>query len=169
MRHAFEIDGVEHETWLGRDGAAEYLLHAAGCVVPVGLRLGADGTGTLTVDGVAVPVVVARHGDDVFVHAGGANWRLRHRHPLDRAHAHAHAPSDDEIRAPMPGTVVAVAVRAGERVARGATLLVIESMKLETTITAARDATVASLRVAAGQAFERDALLATLESPEETQ
>lgn len=169
MRHAFEIHDVQHEAWLGRSGTADYVLHADGRVAPVALRVGADGRGTLSVDGDTVHVVIVQHGDETFVHADGANWRLRHRHPLDRAHAHAHAASDDELRAPMPGTVVSVAVRAGDRVARGETLLVIESMKLETAITAARDATIATLRVEPGQSFERDALLATLAPPEADQ
>lgn len=169
MRHAFEIDGVQHETWLGPDGAEGYLLHAADRVVPVALTVAADGGAMLTIGGTALPVVIAQRGDEIFVHVDGMNWCLRHRHPLDRAHAHAHAAGDDEIRAPMPGTVVSVAVQAGERVPRGATLLVIESMKLETTITATRDATIATLRVAPGQAFDRDTLLATLEPPEAEQ
>ena len=45
-------------------------------------------------------------------------------------------------------------------------MLVMESMKLETTIAASRDATIRSVHVAPGQAFDRDAVLVTFEPPE---
>ena len=166
MRYAFEVDGAELELWLGRGQGGGYELHALGRVLPVALALGAGGAGALSVDGRSVPVVIAQRGDEVFVHLDGANRRLRLRHPLERAGAEAHAGADDLVRAPMPGTAVSVSVRAGERVARGAPMLVMESMKLETTITASRDATIRSVHVAAGQPFERDAVLVTFEPPE---
>jgi biotin carboxyl carrier protein len=167
MRYAFEVDGAEHELWLGRAPGGGYALHALGRVVPLALSLGEDGSGTLELDGRALPVVIAQRGDEVFVHLDGANRRLRLRHPLERAAAEAHAGADDLVRAPMPGTAVSVSVRAGDRVARGAPMLVMESMKLETTITAPRDAAVHAVHVAPGQPFDRDALLVTLEPPEE--
>lgn len=166
MRDAFLIGDAEHEAWLARTGDGAYALHALGRVVPVALALDASGTGLLKVGAATLPVTVAARGDDVFVHLDGAAWRLTHRHPLLRAAAHAHAGADDEIRAPMPGTAVSVAVAPGDRVARGATLMVMESMKLETTITADRDATIAQVHVAAGRTFDRGALLVTLAPPE---
>lgn len=166
MRDAFRIDAAEHEVWLARTADGGHALHALGQVVPVAMALDASGTGTLTVGTTRLPVTIATRGDDVFVHLDGAAWRLSHRHPLLRAAADAHAGADDEIRAPMPGTAVSVAVSAGDRVSRGATLMVMESMKLETTITADRDATIAQVHVAAGRTFDRDALLVTLAPPE---
>jgi acetyl/propionyl-CoA carboxylase alpha subunit len=166
MRHAFEIDGAEHELWLGRAPGGGYELHALGRVAPVGLALDEHGAGTLVTGGATVPVVIAQRGDEVFVHVDGVNWRLRLRHPLERAGAETHAGADDEVRAPMPGTAVSVAVNAGDHVVRGAAMLVMESMKLETTVTAARDATIRSVHVAAGQAFDRDSVLVTFEPPE---
>jgi len=166
MRYAFEVEGVEHELWLGREPAGGLCLHALGRVLPIALALGEDGAGTLTVDGRSVPVVVAQRGDEVFVHVDGANRRLRLRYPLERASAEAHAGADDQVRAPMPGTAVSVSVREGDAVARGAPMLVMESMKLETTIAASRDATIRSVHVAPGQAFDRDSVLVTFEPPE---
>jgi acetyl/propionyl-CoA carboxylase alpha subunit len=166
MRYAFEVDGVEHELWLGRGPDGGYRLHACGRVVPLALALGEDGAGTLSLEGRSLPVVVVQRGDEVFVHIDGANRRLRLRHPLDRASAEAHAGADDQVRAPMPGTAVSVSVRDGDRVARGAAMLVMESMKLETTVAASRDATIRSVHVAPGQVFDRDAVLVTFEPPE---
>jgi geranyl-CoA carboxylase alpha subunit len=64
-----------------------------------------------------------------------------------------------ELRAPFNGKVVAVHAEAGQGVLRGAPLLVIESMKLEHSLGAPRDATVESLNVAVGQQVSPGQLL----------
>jgi geranyl-CoA carboxylase alpha subunit len=68
--------------------------------------------------------------------------------PLQRAGAGSAA---RELRAPFNGKVVAVHVAIGQELQRGAPLLVIESMKLEHTLSAPRDATVDTLNVTVGQ------------------
>lgn len=63
--------------------------------------------------------------------------------------------------APMPGKVVAVLVAAGDKVARGQPLVVMEAMKMEHTITAPADGEVAEIRHAVGeQVVEGAALIA---------
>ena len=52
--------------------------------------------------------------------------------------------------APMSGTVVAVMVRAGDRVAKGAPLIVLEAMKMEHTITAPAAGTVTAVNFRTG-------------------
>lgn len=54
----------------------------------------------------------------------------------------------------MPGVVVAVAVAAGDRVETGTLLMTIESMKLQTAITASHPARVTAICVAVGETFE---------------
>ena len=158
MLHAFEIDAIPHEVWLGLESGT-YTLHLGDERLPVSLALDDEGHGSLLIDGATGPIAIARRGDDCFIHVDGSTWQLRYRHPLERASAQAHGAHDDDIRAPMPGTTISVRVAAGDHVLKGATLLVMESMKLETAIIAPRDAIVASVRVTVGQPFERDALL----------
>ena len=55
------------------------------------------------------------------------------------------------LAAPMPGKVIAVMVKAGERVAKGASLLVLEAMKMEHTIAAPADGVVKDVRCAPGE------------------
>ena len=55
------------------------------------------------------------------------------------------------VVSPMTGLVKVVAAKAGARVARGDLLAVIEAMKLEHSITAAQDGTVAGVFVSAGE------------------
>jgi len=64
-----------------------------------------------------------------------------------------------ELRAPFNGKVIAVQAAAGARVARGDTLLVIESMKLEHVLAARQDGTVAAVEVQAGQQVATSQLL----------
>ncbi len=65
------------------------------------------------------------------------------------------------LAAPMPGKVVQVLVRPGDKVRRGAVLLVLEAMKMEHTIAAPADAVVASVRYAPGDLVEDGAELLT--------
>ncbi|MCG2657985.1 MAG: ATP-grasp domain-containing protein [Hydrogenophaga sp.] len=66
-----------------------------------------------------------------------------------------------ELRAPFNGKLIALHVQTGQTVARGAPLLVIESMKLEHTLHAPRDTVIESLNVAPGQQVSPGQLLAT--------
>ena len=68
----------------------------------------------------------------------------------------------------MPGVVVSVAVKPGDTVEEGQPLLVIESMKLETTITAPRDGIIAEVPFATGASFGGKEVLLRLEPQEET-
>ena len=67
------------------------------------------------------------------------------------------------IVAPMPGLLKVVDVAQGDRVAKDQPLLVLEAMKMEHTLTAPRDGTVASVLAAVGDQVEADALLIRLE------
>lgn len=67
---------------------------------------------------------------------------------------HRPAPGENaqtELHAPMPGTILSVAVKPGEAVTRGQTLMVLEAMKMKNPLRAPRDAVVAELLVQPGQ------------------
>ena len=68
---------------------------------------------------------------------------------------------------PMPGLVKAVFVKAGQRVTAGDRLAVLEAMKMEHTLTAGRDGTVAEVLVAAGSQVEAGAALVRLEEEDQ--
>jgi biotin carboxyl carrier protein len=69
-----------------------------------------------------------------------------------------------QVLAPMPGKVVHVLVAAGDLVEPRQGLVVIEAMKMENELRAARAGRVRSVRVAEGQSVEAGALLVTVES-----
>lgn len=68
----------------------------------------------------------------------------------------------ETIPAPLPGTVLAVKVAAGESVKAGQVLVVIEAMKMENEILAPHDGTVAQVVTAKGAAVDTGAPLVVL-------
>ena len=87
------------------------------------------------------------HGDRIaFV--DGAAWRFGI--PRAEQSGGAGASGDGAIAAPMPGRVLSVAVKQGDRVARGQALLVLEAMKMEHALVAPFEGVVEELRVKTG-------------------
>ena len=67
----------------------------------------------------------------------------------------------EKVTSPMPGTILNVAVKAGQAVKTGDVLVVLEAMKMENEIKAAHDATVASVEVSKGESVDTGAVLVT--------
>ncbi|MDX5413945.1 MAG: biotin/lipoyl-binding protein, partial [Rhodobacterales bacterium] len=141
------------------------------CDGPAARRVLLDGTqvtaqrqgGRWHLDGQVAPDVRVT-GDLVTVFAG-AGLAFRVIDPLARA---AGATGDGNlIEAPMPGMVKAVFAKAGQSVQAGDRLAVLEAMKMEHALLAARDGVVAEVLVAAGTQVEAGAALVRLEPAEE--
>jgi 3-methylcrotonyl-CoA carboxylase alpha subunit len=96
--------------------------------------------------------------DHVFTNAGAAQIVS-----LDLlAHAGEGAAEGGRLTAPMPGKVVSFSVKAGDKVAKGQPLAVMEAMKMEHTIAAPADGTVAELLYGPGDQVAEGAELLKL-------
>jgi acetyl-CoA/propionyl-CoA carboxylase biotin carboxyl carrier protein len=114
----------------------------------------------LTVDGRTSRVLVAVDGPTSWVHVDGAAYPVTELPPERRgAGAGAH---DGEVRSPMPGAVIAVRAAAGDTVAKGDVLLVVEAMKMEHALAAPFDGEVTELPVRVGDQVVVDQLLVTV-------
>lgn len=67
------------------------------------------------------------------------------------------------LRSPMPGTVIAVSVKAGDTVAEGQEICVIEAMKMQNSLTAVKQAKVKSVHCKPGETVGEGDLLVELE------
>ena len=96
----------------------------------------------------------------------GRMVRVQHADAAAAGHAPRVADPHDplQVAAPMPGTVVSVAVQVGQKVQAGATLLALEAMKMETVVTADRDARVAEVLVKPGDRVQAKELAIVLEA-----
>ncbi|WP_137922557.1 biotin carboxylase N-terminal domain-containing protein [Hydrogenophaga sp. 2FB] len=117
--------------------------------------------GRVMIDSVTWPVTIAALGEGRWqAQAGAHSVELTDIGLAPRERAGG-ASAARELRAPFNGKLIAVHAQPGERVAKGEPLLVIESMKLEHTLTAPRDAVVDSVSVIAGQQLAPGQLLIT--------
>ncbi|CDB13693.1 putative glutaconyl-CoA decarboxylase subunit gamma [Eubacterium sp. CAG:192] len=62
----------------------------------------------------------------------------------------------------MPGKVLSINANPGQSVKKGDTILVFEAMKMENSVVAPEDGTVASVAFGVGDSFEAGAVIATL-------
>ena len=110
-----------------------------------------------------------------FARAGAIMWLGRDGHAWALTEEAAALPRggragdvDAAVRSPMPGTVIAVHVTAGQPVRAGAPLIVVEAMKMEHTVTAPLDGVVSELTAKAGQQVGMDEILAHIQTEEMT-
>ncbi len=144
-------------------GEGRYQVSVDGTVSTVdGRRTGAAGF-SLLIDHALTDVSVVMRGDTYLVDVGGRVHRVQLLDARRARTAAAPGAGEREVRAAMPGKIVAVLVEAGATVTRGQGLLVIEAMKMENEVTAPRDGTVQEIRAQPGQTVEAGELLAVIE------
>ena len=108
--------------------------------------------------------VVARS-DERLVFCDGRAHRLRRPDPVHADDAVTDTVAGPDLHARMPGKVVRVLVGAGQVVAAGQSLVIMESMKMETELAAPQDGTVERVAVVVGQVVAQGDLLVAVTPP----
>jgi len=116
------------------------------------------------IGGCRVRATVIRLGDELCILSQGEHHRLQLDDP-----ARVAGPQESgggKLTAPMPGKVVKLLVEAGNRVKRGAPLVILEAMKMEHTIKAPADGTVVEVHFGPGALVDEGAQLLAFEAVE---
>ena len=121
---------------------------------------GADGALLVQFAGQRAVATVYRRGEVAHIHTDAGATQLVAVDLL--AHAGDTAAEGGRLTAPMPGKVVSFAVKAGDAVKKGQPLAVMEAMKMEHTIAAPADGTVAELLFTPGDQVTEGAELLKL-------
>ncbi len=156
----FEAGGGEHSVRVRMRGEAVSLTVGERESVASVARAG-DGL-RVQLDGMEIAADVVARGEDRYVFCAGESYRMRLVDPL--AHSGEEEPHVGHLMAPMSGTVVAVLVKPGETVAKGAALLILEAMKMEHTISAPASGTVSAVNYRAGDQVSEGADLIDLDA-----
>ena len=115
------------------------------------------------IDGLARTVTLAGRGSERIAvdPTGRTRWMLRPRFVDHESELVGSGPV-----APLPGTVIAVAVEAGQNVETDQVLMVVEAMKMEHQITAPTAGVVSEVRFAVGDRVDMGDLLVVLDTGE---
>jgi 3-methylcrotonyl-CoA carboxylase alpha subunit len=153
---------TRHEIAVRRDGDGWRVALPGGTVRARADEHGASGATRLVIrtDVDEFTATVVAHGEERHVFCGGEHRRLHRLDPM--AHAGEAETHGGHLMAPMSGTVVAVLVAAGERVAKGAPLVILEAMKMEHTITAPAAGVVTAVNCRTGEWVKEGADLVDL-------
>ncbi len=167
-RDAFRIGLPAAQSWLLRALGDEqrvdlvrerggYLARVAGAEHRLEAEARAGGL-EVTTDGQRRAVDVHRDGDRLALWRGAARLDFD---IVDPRHVDVRPTSHEgELVARLPGTVVAVAVAVGDAIEAGATLMILEAMKMEHAVLAPLAGTVAKLHFAKGDRVPEGAVLA---------
>ena len=156
MKYVATVGGREHvvEVTAGADG--RYRLVIGDREWDVDARLTAQGIYSLLIDHVSHVADVVDADGACLVDVGGETYAItveeQTRHIIRTKGGAVQGASGQTLKAPLPGKISRVAVRPGDAVKAGDTLLVIEAMKMENEFRAGAAGTVAEVRVEAGQA-----------------
>ena len=149
-----DLDGTPHVVDARRIGESSLslLVQAHGEAAPVrsvdaafAARNGADGS--------ELDVHLAGRTVPVQVRVAGSFGRQK------KGAAGGHGAGPQRVTSPMPGKIVRVLVKPGDLVQARQGLVVVEAMKMENELRAARDGRVRELAVAEGQSVDAGAIL----------
>jgi 3-methylcrotonyl-CoA carboxylase alpha subunit len=162
-RFAFEFGGeaVAAQLRYAHDGALALTVGEGEAAVagPLGWRRVGEGL-EISFNGERVGLRVDWQGETAHVFCARGATQIVEVDLL--AHAGEAAAEGGRLTAPMPGKVVSFAVKAGDSVRKGQALAVLEAMKMEHTIAAPADGTVAELLYAPGDQVSEGAELLKL-------
>ncbi|MBI5311587.1 MAG: ATP-grasp domain-containing protein [Methylocystis sp.] len=146
-----------------RDGG--FLLSFGDAVTAVEVQ-SVGGRLSLFVDGVKHETGIVPLKDGIVVILRGRNYVLNWAKAATSSQSEG--PSDERVLAPMPATVTRVAVKSGDAVSKGETLVVLEAMKMEIAMAAPHDGVIKSVACEVGDmAIEGAELVTILRKDEE--
>lgn len=126
------------------------------------VSVGEDCLFSVLVDGVQKEVALQRLEDRYSVSVDGVEREVLVEEVRKRRKREGVA-GKVEVKAPMPGLIVAVEVGKGQKVCQGEGLLVLEAMKMQNEIKSPRDGVVTDIQVEKGNTVAKGAVLLTIE------
>jgi len=161
MNTRFTFLGQQVEADVAREGDALIVKTPAG-ERRFAFRLDGGELALTAEGGAAVRIPFARAKDRLYLHLEGKVWEFSAAEQGFAAGAGSEK-FDGKVFPPMPGNVVKVMVKAGDEVAKGQPLIIIESMKMEHTVNAPAAGKVLEVRAAAGTVAELTAPMVVME------
>lgn len=147
-----EIDGKVTVTSLTKDGAEtslpEFSVESAG----------KEGMAIVNMGGSAKNAHIARSGDTWWVHFDGRSYEIIFHEKGSQSSS-----KEGSLKAPMPGTVLQVNIKQGQRVREGQHLMTLEAMKMEHKILAPTPGEISRVHFSEGDRVDMGSPLVEIE------
>lgn len=117
---------------------------------------------TVTVNGTAYDVVVEEVSEGAAPAAAAPAAAPKAAPARKAAPVASGAQGSVQVKAPMPGNILKVNVKVGDKVSKDTVVAVLEAMKMENEIFAGKDGTIASVEVAQGTSVTADQVIITM-------
>lgn len=166
MKFDVSIDGIELPVELTRDGAGWKIAVSDVAMNADALEI-APGIFSILLNGQSHEIRLAPNPDgSLTVQNGPHEFRAEVADPRawrGRKHGAVEAEGRQQIVAPMPGKVIRLLVKPGDKVEAGQGLLVVEAMKMQNEVKSPKTGTVEKLQAKEGQAVNAGDVLAWID------
>ncbi|MGB0714321.1 MAG: acetyl-CoA carboxylase biotin carboxyl carrier protein subunit [Phycisphaerae bacterium] len=154
-----------------RDQNREFVLHTEDTSAEFELEILAEGHGRLRMHGQVIPVYAHWQNNKLQLWVEGQIYNFERVDPsAQRATGGGGSSAAQEhILAPMPGTILRVDVKEGDHFEAHAPLVIMESMKMETTLSVPHDGKVLQVLCEAGEMVEMGATLVRVAGHDESE
>lgn len=144
-----------------RNHAGTFVLHACDETTEFELDDLGNGSGRLRIHGRIIPFHAAWKENQIHLWVAGQVYRFEKVEQVARRATAAGGAGDalEQILAPMPGTILRVDVQAGDTFEAHAPLVIMESMKMETSLSVPHAGRVLDVLCEAGEMVDMGAVL----------
>lgn len=148
------------------DGGYKFTINKE--VISVPFHVVNDNCFSVKIDGKSKSIYAAEDDDHFYVSMDGDSLVFDKVKEEEKEFAGVAGSEDrDEIFPPMPGSIVKVLVEKGQKVSEGDGLIIVEAMKMESTLYSAIDGVVTEINVKPAQQVDSDDVLIVVEKEEE--
>lgn len=164
---------LQHSSWseplsvsierMGGDSPNAYSLVLGDRKTEAEVELLPNGSGWLRMGGRVVRFFGSKRGDAIQVWSHGRVYEFTIADPRATRGASAARAQVSDLTAPMPGTILRINVAAGDTFAAHQPLVIMESMKMEMTISAPGGGRVKEITCAEGELVDMGAMLVRLD------
>ncbi len=167
MKYHIHIGEQEIPLELYRDGET-IRVNNGNREIPLDIHYIGDGFISVIIGGRQYDLYLSENSGNMVVHIGFNKFEVsvldeREKMLSEFAKSHSSKTKLSELKAPMPGLVVKILVKAGDEFKRGEGLIIIEAMKMENELKAVDDGRVKEIKVSSGDAVDKGTMLMKFE------
>jgi biotin carboxyl carrier protein len=164
MKFTIELNGKSRAVELTR-GEKGFSCSIDGKSVEADIAEVSSGRYSILIGGRSLEVRITPAQDALSATVGGHEYSLKVRDPREwrrKHHGAAASEGRQQIVAPMPGKVIRILAKAGEKIEAGQGVVVVEAMKMQNEVRAPKAGQVEKIFVAEGQSVNAGDALATI-------